>query len=204
MTDDDVLTEVRHSLTAARDALADVRMSRPAETIMNRARKRRVRRGLTAAAMAAGTAALAVTALLPGGTGPARLAAWTVTAQPGGRVVVTIRELRDPAGLQRTLHGDGVPATVRFGDNNNPQSCLYYPLSPAQYYRLEPKVFPADNGDAQGENAFVIDTAAIPAGVGLWITVGPVQDQAGQDGMSSTSFTFGWTFVYASGRCASR
>jgi hypothetical protein len=202
MTDDDLLTEVRHSLTAARDALADVRMARPAETLMDRARRRRLRRGLTGAAAVAGAAALTVTTLLAGGdTGSARLAAWTVTAQPGGRVVVTIRELRDPAGLQRALRADGVPASVHFGDNNNPPSCLYYPFSPAQYYRLEPQVFPEDNGNALGEDAFVIDPGAIPAGVGLWITVGPVRDQAGQGGMSATSSSSGWTFVYASGRC---
>jgi hypothetical protein len=53
-------------------------------------------------------AAVAVTALLPAGH-PARhqpgaqLTAWTVVKQPGGDVAVTIRELYNPAGLQRKL-----------------------------------------------------------------------------------------------------
>jgi hypothetical protein len=76
---------------------------------------------LTAAA--AGLAAAVTLALVPGGPagrprtapgGPAQLAAWSVTRQPGGLVVVTVRELRDPAGLWRMLRADGVPANVRF------------------------------------------------------------------------------------------
>jgi hypothetical protein len=63
-------------------------------------------------ALAAG-AAVAVTALLPA-SHPAsqrprvQLAAWTVVQQPGGIIHVTIRELRDPAGLQAALRADGV------------------------------------------------------------------------------------------------
>jgi hypothetical protein len=107
-----------------------------------------------------------MTALPPGvGTSPARLAAWTVTARPGGQVVVTICELRDPAGLQRTLRSDGVPATVRFGINNNPEPCLYYPLSPGQYDRLQAKIFPENTGSA-AEDAFTIDTPGSPPASG--------------------------------------
>jgi hypothetical protein len=76
---------------------------------------------LTAAA--AGLAAAVTLALIPGGpaagphtsgSGKAQLAAWSVTRQPGGLVLVTIRELRDPMGLRRMLRADGVPANVRF------------------------------------------------------------------------------------------
>lgn len=49
-----------------------------------------------------------------GGPAPATLAAWTVTREPNGLVAVTIRQLRDPAGLWRMLRADGVPANVRF------------------------------------------------------------------------------------------
>jgi len=37
-----------------------------------------------------------------------------------GDIKVTIRELRDPAGLQRTLRADGVPASVTFAGQQNP------------------------------------------------------------------------------------
>lgn len=72
---------------------------------------------LAGAAGVAACAALAVAALLPGtgtgsSTGPARLAAWTVTKQPDGGVMVTLHEVRDPARLQQTLRADGLPARV--------------------------------------------------------------------------------------------
>ncbi|HEV2376601.1 MAG TPA: hypothetical protein VGS19_31050 [Streptosporangiaceae bacterium] len=41
------------------------------------------------------------------------LAVWTVTTEPSGTVAVSIRDLRNPAGLQRALRAHGVPATVR-------------------------------------------------------------------------------------------
>ena len=55
----------------------------------------------------------------------AQLAAWTVTNQADGGIRVTIRELRDPAGLQRTLRADGVPASVTFLGHPNP-ACHRY------------------------------------------------------------------------------
>jgi hypothetical protein len=42
----------------------------------------------------------------------AQLAAWTVVEQADGTVLVTIRQFRDPAGLQRELRADGVPASI--------------------------------------------------------------------------------------------
>jgi hypothetical protein len=49
-----------------------------------------------------------------GGQGGTTLAAWSVVKERHGLIKVTIRELRDPAGLQRTLRVAGVPANVRF------------------------------------------------------------------------------------------
>ncbi len=43
-----------------------------------------------------------------------------------GTIAVTIRELRDPAGLQSRLRADGVPASVSFFGQQNP-SCRPYP-----------------------------------------------------------------------------
>ena len=124
MTDDDVLAAVRDCLTTARDQAAGEQMTRPARAIIARARRRRLRQSLAAAA-AAVIAAVAVPALVPGshGASPARLAAWTVTSRPGGRITVTIRELRDPVGLQRQLRADGVPATVRFTGQTPAGAC---------------------------------------------------------------------------------
>jgi hypothetical protein len=201
MTDDDVLAAVRDCLTAARDRAAGEQMTRPARTIIARARRRRLRQGLSAAAAAAVIAAVAAPALLPGsrGAGPARLAAWTVTTRPGGQVIVTIRELRDPAGLQRQLRADGVPATVRF-TGEGPRRCLYYPLPPRQNFRLQDRIFPQASSTS-GHTAFTINTTAIPARIGLWITLSPPATQAAHDGRHSTMFSATWTLVYASGHC---
>jgi hypothetical protein len=201
MTDDDVLAAVRDCLTAARDRAAGEQMTHPARTIIARARRRRLRQGLSAAAAATVIVAVAAPALLPGsrGAGPARLAAWTVTTRPGGQVTVTIRELRDPAGLQRQLRADGVPATVRF-TGEGPRRCLYYPLPPRQNFRLQDRIFPQASSTS-GHTAFTINTTAIPARIGLWITLSPPATRAAHDGRRNTVFSATWTLVYASGHC---
>jgi hypothetical protein len=134
LTDTDVLS-------AARDFLCGMLVASPpdVETIMARGRARRHRRRLIPAmtgtlAVAAG-AALAVTTLAPAshqatpqaGRQPvARLAAWTVTKLADGDISVTIRQLKDPAGLQGALRADGVPASVTFAGQLNP-ACRPYP-----------------------------------------------------------------------------
>jgi hypothetical protein len=98
----------------------------PASEIIARAGRRRLRRlisGLTGVLALAAAAAIAVTALQPAShpassqpshPAQAQLAAWTVSKQADGSVLVTIREFRDRAGLQRTLRADGIPASVIF------------------------------------------------------------------------------------------
>jgi hypothetical protein len=127
-------------LTAVRDRLSEMPLASPpdVEAIMARGRARRHRRmipGVTGALAAAAVAALAVTTLAPasqeashqGGRQPTvQLAAWTVTKLAGGNISVTVRELKDPAGLQRTLRADGVPASVTFASQQNP-ACRPYP-----------------------------------------------------------------------------
>jgi hypothetical protein len=86
-----------------------------------------LRTGMPAVATAA---ALAITTLLPSNHQPghpatAPLAAWTVATQAGGGIRVTIHELRNPAGLQRALRADGVPASVTFLGHLNP-ACQPY------------------------------------------------------------------------------
>jgi hypothetical protein len=127
MNDDELITAVKESVT-------DVHMNIPAEQIVSRSRAIRARRRIPVLTGALGVAAvtvMAATGLLPGSPHPspqpsARLAAWTVTTEAHGIIHVTIRELRDPAGLQAKLRADGVPASVSFG-NGQQTPCRPYP-----------------------------------------------------------------------------
>jgi hypothetical protein len=100
--------------------------------------RQRTRRKLTA--LAAGTATVAAgaavtaTALIPARHPAshqpgAQLAARTVVKQADGNIYVTIRQFRDPAGLQTRLRADGVPASVAFTGQRNP-ACQPYPYRP--------------------------------------------------------------------------
>jgi hypothetical protein len=143
MTTDDtttaVLTAVRHAVDEATPAgSTDAGLPR----VLTAARARLRRRRMTAGGGAAG-AALAAGAVLaltlgapgtglranPGGTAaeagttgtanPAgtsvSLAAWSVQANGGGSVTVTLRELADAAQLKQALAANGVPALLHFG-----------------------------------------------------------------------------------------
>jgi hypothetical protein len=90
MNDDDALTAVRESLTAARDALAGVRMEHPVDAVIASGRARRARRSLAVrAAVACGTAAVivAAVAVAQGPYAPARTAPGGVRAQTVAYVV---------------------------------------------------------------------------------------------------------------------
>ena len=90
-----------------------------------------------------------------------QLAAWTVVPQPGGIIHVTIRELRDPAGLQAALRADGVPASVSFG-NGQQTACQPYPgggFRTSANQALLNSVFPLP-----GVN---IRPSALPSGTGV-------------------------------------
>jgi hypothetical protein len=133
MNDSDVLTAVR-------DRLSGMPLASPpdVDAIMARGRARRNRRlipGITGTLAAAAVAAFALTSLAPasneashqGSRQPTvHLAAWTVAKLANGNISVTIRELKDPAGLQRTLRADGVPASVTFAGQQN-AACRLYP-----------------------------------------------------------------------------
>lgn len=100
MKDDELLAAVRDCLTTARDRVAGEQLERPVLAIMRRARRRRLRQSLSTTVTAAIVAVAAFALLLPGsgdnGTTSARLAAWTVVGEPGGKIGVTIRELNNP------------------------------------------------------------------------------------------------------------
>lgn len=164
MNDNELLTAVRHSFD-------DLHSATPVERIVLRSQTMRTRHRVpalaAAAAAVAGAVALAVTTLMPGGQQAARpagiqLAAWTVVKQPGGTVVVTIRELRDPAGLQSRLRADGVPASVTFW-GGEPRACQGYDAGVS----LINKVF-TERHDGRFP-VMVIHPAALPHGAGLQI-----------------------------------
>jgi hypothetical protein len=119
-----------------------------------------------------------------GGTAPATLAAWTVAREPNGLVAVTIRELRDPAGLWRMLRADGVPANVRFLSHSFtpttsasaiPRACHPPPMSDAANAHLQEKIMPQVGPGAGapipsgGAVNLTIRPSAIPRGIGLYL-----------------------------------
>jgi hypothetical protein len=149
-------------------------------------------------------AAAVVLTQQPGTSAPGtHLAAWAVTEKPPGIIEIKVRQLTDPAGMQRELRRDGVPAFVRFS-SQNPPDCLYYRQSNTQNFKLTQQIFP-QLSEAQIERnaAMVIDRAAIPPGVGLWIEFTPPQETNLGNGLSSQSFGMSEELVYASGRCPS-
>ena len=94
-------------IAVVREQRNKVHMTTPVEQIINRGYAVRARRripGLAGVLAVVAAAAFAVIALLPASHQPGvQLAAWTVVKQADGTVSVTIRELRDPAGLQSRL-----------------------------------------------------------------------------------------------------
>jgi hypothetical protein len=130
---DDLEVLVRESidrLTADSEIPAD---------LAGKARHRVARRQRSVRAAAAlGTAAIAAVAAIASALPSAhrqtraRLTAWTVARQADGNVDLTIRQLRDPAGLQRALRADGVLASVTFGSHRHP-ACRALNASPAPW-----------------------------------------------------------------------
>jgi len=193
MNDDELITILREQ----RDK---VPMNTPVEQIISRGRVVRARRRVPAVAGALGVAAavaIAVSAALPAShpaSGPgAQLAAWTVARQADGSIRVTIRELRDPAGLQHTLRADGVPASVTFTGQRNP-ACQGYPGGGSQSQRRH--VLSGVATPAAGRNVMVIHLSALPSGAGLQIDA-LFQHYPGPRG----SFQVGVGLVQASRQC---
>jgi len=171
MTDEELVTAVR-------EQRSKVHMTTPVEQVISRGHAVRVRRRIRGAAGAlavvAGVAVLVMTVLSPASRQPgpqpgARLAAWTVVRQSDGTIDVTIRQLTDPAGLQSTLRGDGLPAVVDFNGQPNPACQLYPPISRALALRI------VQQGAPTGGTVLIIDPSALPSGTGVQIatTVAP-------------------------------
>jgi hypothetical protein len=165
MNDDELLTKVREQRTR-------IAMTVPVEQIIRRGQVVRVRRRVFGLAMLAAATFAAIALLLPSshrsGQG-IQLAAWTVVKHTDGTVDVTIRELRDPAGLQRKLRADGVPASVIFGDQPNVQSnpCQSYGHPELLSNVVTPSTAP---GQPHGHTiVMAIHPSALPSTAGIQI-----------------------------------
>jgi hypothetical protein len=135
---------------------------------------------------AAAVAAVVALALVPGspaapghrgGQGGATLAAWSVIKERHGLLRVTIRELRDPVGLQQMLRAAGVPSNVRFvqhyfmpttSTHNLPKGCLNPRMSDKANADLQGKIMPMNPLPTSGV-AVNIRPAAITHGIGLYL-----------------------------------
>ena len=146
-------------------------------------RRRRFARPAFIGMAAAAVAAAVALALVPGspaghhgGQGGVTLAAWSVVKERHGVLRVTIRELRDPAGLWQALRENGVPANVRFlhhdfvpttSAHDLPKGCLAPRMSDAANAGLQEKIMPRT--DPQNGVAVTIRPSAIPQGIGLYL-----------------------------------
>jgi hypothetical protein len=164
-------------LTAARESFTEVQLTSPLDATIRRGRQLRGRRrmaGIAGATALAAGAVLTAVALLPGGDagqagtahlaspyGPVRFqtAAWTVTREPDRTVTVLVRQLSDPAGLQRALRDTG--------------------LTPEQDANLQNRILGPPDFTSAALVALTIHTADIPKGIGLNLTVQSSSNQWG-------------------------
>ena len=181
ITDDELLTAVRESF-------AGTRLGNPLDATIRRGRTLRARRrrgGVAAAVvLAAGLSVAGLAASQSGHPAPrarpaptATLAAWTVTKGPGHTVTILVRQLRDPAGLQRTLRADGVPAAVAFQGGTLsdtppiPHTCQNARMPDTANADLQGKIIGPGQAASPRAIALVIHAAEIPRGIGLNLTV---------------------------------
>jgi hypothetical protein len=190
-------------MTAVRDSFAEVRLDVPVEQTARRGRVLRGRgrayrvAGVVGVAAIAGLTTVAVTG--PGraapptasahvgasgvpianGSGGTKLDAWTVTKGSDGTVNVTIRQLLDVPGLQRTLRADGVPARVAVQPGMPtdspplPAGCLEVTMSDVANANLQAKILAAPLSNLEHGNALTIHTRDIPSGVGIYLGIQP-------------------------------
>lgn len=165
---DDEHAGVAAAVRAQRDRMT---MGVPVERIISRGRTVRARRRIPTVAAAltvVGAAVLTATALAPPGArsgtdgASTQLAAWTVDDSKSGEVIITLRELHDPAGLQAKLRADGVPAVVTFSKEPAVDKACH------SVSALGTGVFPDARGMATAAAAsggiFVLYPARIPHG----------------------------------------
>jgi hypothetical protein len=196
--DDSTLTrELRDSLS---ELAVPARPPLTAITSRGRVHQRRRLAGFASlgiAGAAAGVAlALGMTGVLGGaparGTGAIRTAAFTLTSNANGTVSLNLRQLFDPAALQRALARDGIPALVTADAYCSSSPAAPGPVragvlsarAPAGVRRraapgragrgiVESALFPVKPSDlapsVAGELTMVINPAAMPAGTELFV-----------------------------------
>lgn len=170
ISDNDVLRALGDSVSGMPTAQPP-----PVEMIKARGRAHRRRKLISGvagalAAVAAG-AAVAVTALVPASHQPshpvhAQLTAWTVVKQADGKIYLTLRQFRDPVGLQARLRADGVPASVTLASQQNP-ACHGYPFSKSQRDLL-PEVAALPVGRPV---VAIINPSVLPSGAGIQMLI---------------------------------
>jgi hypothetical protein len=168
-----IMNDDSELMTAVRDSVTRVHTATPVDEIVTRGRELRARRarrripGVAGGMAVVAGAALAAVTLVPGGHHPAgssssaEMAAWTVAKQADGNVRVTLRQLRDPTGLQSRLRADGVPASVSFSGRMN-RSCQLYPVGTALN-----RVFTSSGSGSA--TVVIIHLSALPSGAGVAI-----------------------------------
>lgn len=199
MQDNDVLAAVRESASG-------LNLGVPLDAVKRRGRAVRARRrlagaaGITAVAGGAAVAAVVGTTTAPVTPGiQPRLAAWTVTTGADDTVRVTIRQLDDAGGLQRTLRADGVPARVKFAGaevSTNaplPPGCVAPRMSDAKNAALQGKIIPLNTAGPMHGIALTIHKSAIPHGIGIYLTL--------QSGSNQSSWGWGLDLVQATAQC---
>jgi hypothetical protein len=191
MLTDELENELRSTL--ARTAADFENLDQARQRLLQRDyHPRRANRRL-AAGIAAGAAGVAVVLSLglsgvfgsasrqPSHPARAQLAAWTVVKQADGTVVVKIREFRDPAGLQRRLRADGVPASVHFGTLQSDETfldLLHFKGNPCQEY---------SGGEGQAQN---VVTGGSPFTVGIFVHPSAIPRGAGVQIVTTSSFGY--------------
>lgn len=151
-------------------------------------RRRRFAFALASGALLAAGGAAAAVSLLGGHAAQDNslrafvTAAYTVRPAPDGTIIVTIKQLEDPAGLQRALTADGVPALVRYIPARNVsgtyRGTTYNGISPVCQYDNLPLV-PTSQFSAVGPSnasfgsAFWIRPSALPKGAVVFIEDSP-------------------------------
>jgi hypothetical protein len=216
MNDNELMTAVRESFTS-------VHVTTPVEQVTRRGRALRARRRipvLAGALTVAAGAAVATTSLLPSTPQTSHqptvpLAAWTVAKQSDGTIQVTIRRLSNPAGLQRQLRADGVPASVTLIGQQNP-SCRPYRASRTLLDSVMTHTFEIlptpHHGPPTGLPGSVLNLvivmeihpSALPSGTGVQLAttftlLPPVTTNGGTQHVARTGVATG--LVYASPQC---
>jgi hypothetical protein len=95
--------------------------------------------------------------------------------------VVKIREFRDPAGLQRKLRADGVPASVHFGTLRPGEPLLrllHFKGNPCQEY---------SGGESQAQN---VVTGGSPFTVGMFLHPSAIPTGAGVQFVSTSNLGY--------------